>query len=120
MRDKKYRAYSTSKGDYYRDFLGNISIFLVGDGHELYTTDVIEMFTGLVDKDGTDVYEGDVVLFDDGEILNVSYGIQPVDAFEGVGYNLWSHYDKEQDGTRLQSSIKVIGTILGYDDKRKN
>ncbi len=70
----------------------------------------IMQYTGLKDKNGKEIYEGDVVLFDYEKIL-VSYGIQGVDAFEGIGFNLWSHYGQKQDGTRLQSEIEVVGNI---------
>lgn len=71
---------------------------------------VINQYTGLKDKNGKEIYEGDIILWDYEKIV-VSYGIQGVDAFEGIGYNLWSHYGQKQDGTRLQSEIEVIGNI---------
>ena len=70
----------------------------------------IMQYVGLKDKNVKEIYEGDVVLFDYEKIL-VSYGIQGVDAFEGIGFNLWSHYVQKQDGTRLQSEIEVVGNI---------
>ena len=70
----------------------------------------IMQYVGLKDKNVKEIYEGDVVLFDYEKIL-VSYGIQGVDAFEGIGFNLWSHYGQKQDGTRLQSEIEVVGNI---------
>jgi uncharacterized phage protein (TIGR01671 family) len=109
MREIKYKVFMTDEGRFCRDRYGNIQIFTVGDGTELVTTDIIMMSTGLKDKNGVEIYEDDIVETDDAEQIRVSYGVQAVDAFEGVGYNLWSHYGEKQDGTRLQSSIKVIG-----------
>jgi uncharacterized phage protein (TIGR01671 family) len=72
-------------------------------------------YTGLKDQNGTDIYEGDIVIKDDYETIIVSYGIQGVDAFEGIGFNLWSHYGEKQDGTRLQSELLIVGNI--YENK---
>ena len=44
----------------------------------------------------------------------MSYGIQNVDAFEGIGFNLWDFYGEYSDigkAIRLQSSVEVIGNI---------
>ena len=50
----------------------------------------------------------------DGSKIMVEYGIQSVDAFEGVGFNLWSFYDKFENigkAARLQSEIEIIGNV---------
>jgi uncharacterized phage protein (TIGR01671 family) len=111
MREIRYKVFDTDEGRICRNRHGDIAIFTVGDGTEIFTTDLVMMSTDLKDKDGVDIYEDDIVEAEDGEKIRVSYGIQGIDAFEGVGYNLWSHYGEKQDGTRLQSSIKVIGNI---------
>lgn len=62
---------------------------------------VISQFTGLKDCDGI--------------LKVVEYGIQEVDSFEGVGFNLWDFYGEYKDigkAIRLQESIKIEGNIF--------
>ena len=79
----------------------------------------VMQFTGLVDKNGKEVYEGDIVIHDSEKIV-VSYGIQSVDAFEGAGFNLWSFYGEKLGGFRLQSEIEIIGNIYEHPELLKS
>ena len=75
---------------------------------------VISQFTGLKDCEGIEIYEGDIIN-EDGILKVVEYGIQEVDAFEGVGFNLWDFYGEYKDigkAVRLQESIKIEGNIF--------
>lgn len=86
------------------------------DNFTLYVSDTLSQFTGLLDKHGTKIFEGDIVQEDGWNNIVVEYGLQEVDAFVGMGFNLWSFYDSDENGynansKRLCSSIEVIGNI---------
>ena len=119
MRELKFHAFNKERKKMYdvysfdQHFIRVAENVALGVAVTQFSVDDFEpimQYVGLKDKNVKEIYEGDVVLFDYEKIL-VSYGIQGVDAFEGIGFNLWSHYGQKQDGTRLQSEIEVVGNI---------
>ena len=104
MRDLKFRVYdSISKTMHNWEYIKHMSLTFFDLEH--YT---LEQFTGLKDKNGVDIYEGDIV-----EVKGTkrhSYYITDV-LFKGQSFTLRVNKTYLNDDSCLKTGVYVIGNI---------
>ena len=93
----------------------------VGNGHECVYEDTLCQYTGLTDKDGNKIFEGDIVKFKHGgefdkKIYYRNYAVEFINTYVTYGLRLRNgsiHFPFKK-ATALQHDAEVIGNI--YDN----
>ena len=107
MREIKFRAWRTrgrEKGEmvYEPDIVGIYGIPTAGD-----SSDIMMQFTGLTDKSGKEIYEGDIVEYDTCGKPIKNYEVK----FEGGRFGIDTGEFNLTDLTGASRGVEVIGNI---------
>ena len=117
MRELKFRAWDKFNGEYWNSSHSkNLATFfnLIQDLKDGENEIIIEQYTGLKDKNGKEIYEGDICKFNSGIALRKKY-IYKIDylAYQFCGFVLNCMNDKRIKIENLysHSKIEIIGNI---------
>jgi uncharacterized phage protein (TIGR01671 family) len=96
MREIKFRAWDGYAKKMVGDFRGAAEVYDDGKMREIHPATVVMQFTGLRDKNGKEIYEGDIVEFTDKwEWYRGSYGIKMMFASKEERTSLVAQYEAE-------------------------
>ncbi len=114
MRELKFRAWDKDTAKY-TDGVGELYVDILEVGTKTYRIEqmcpgryTIELFTGLKDKNGKEIYEGDIVTLN-GEWEEIEHGDCSIVTFENGCFRVGNGYENEA-GSYL-SDWRIIGNI---------
>ena len=83
-----------------------------GSGGDDY---VIQQYTGLTDKNSKEIYEGDIVKYNNGDVIRIGY----VGFMAGIFFLNYPDETDDELGYLLVSNLKVIGNIFEHSELLK-
>ena len=103
-----------TKDEWFLDFDGDLYFWDIVENDLIRIPDsnyVVQQLTGLLDKKGKEIYEGDVIKHGDGSYQTPLYDkviVEWVDENNGYDYTGWKFYDTFSQG----GGFEVIGNIF--------
>jgi len=112
MKEFKFRAFTekTNKMDYF-DLFNGAGEWLCKDLYPDTAPDEIMQYTGLLDKNGVEIYEGDIVKEEGYSGLTFEVKWNP----DSAGYYMPKEYDEEYSYPLSESELEIIGNV--YENK---
>ena len=117
MRTPKYRVYVKHWGDLKDEFTyireGELHIYFRNWEQNMYESVVFQQFTGLLDKNGKEIYEGDLLEFayrDDG--MQFVGEVQYFKEFGSFGVVIDNAFQTFQDLIEYDQFFNVVGNIF--------